>query len=37
MVIILPEIVRNFVDGKNTDETNEFFLEILADWYKEQL
>ena len=37
VVIILPEIVRNFSEGKDTAEKSEFFLTILSDWYEKLL
>ena len=37
VVIILPEIVRNFSEGKETPEKSSFFLEILSEWYYRQL
>ena len=33
VVVILPEIVRNFSEGKETPEKSSFFLEILSEWY----
>jgi hypothetical protein len=36
-VIILPRIVRDFSEGKITEETNDFFLQILSGWYYDQL
>lgn len=37
IVIILPEIVRNFSEVKITEEADEFFLNILSKWYEKKL
>ena len=37
IVIILPEIVRNFSEVKITEEADEFFFNILTKWYEQQL
>ena len=36
-MIILPEIVRNFSEVKLTDAEDDFFLQILSQWYESQL
>ena len=37
IVIILPEIVRNFSEGKIDEDQSDFFLNILSGWYCKQL
>ena len=37
IVIILPEIVKTYSEGRITIETSDFFVSILAGWYKNQL
>ena len=36
-VIILPRIVRDFSEGKITEETSDFFIQILSGWFYDQL
>lgn len=37
IVILLPKIVRNFAEGKETEEKSDFFLQVLGNWYKNLL
>ena len=33
VIVILPKLVRNFAEGKETPEKSEFFLLVLSGWY----
>ena len=37
IVIILPEIVRTYSEGRLEESDSDFFVSILAGWYKNQL
>ena len=36
-MIVLPGVVRNFSEGKITEEVQEFYLSIISEWYCEML